>query len=62
VSVLTVVELTKRMTIAAIDFRSWVWPGVACAGLYFAMSYPLARLARRLELKLHREQREEVHA
>lgn len=54
VSVLTVVELTKRMTIAAIDLRTWIVPGVACALLYFSMSYPLARLARRLERKLHR--------
>jgi polar amino acid transport system substrate-binding protein len=54
VSVLTVVELTKRMTIAAIDLRSWVVPGLACAMLYFSMSYPLARLAQRLERKLHR--------
>jgi polar amino acid transport system substrate-binding protein len=54
VSVLTVVELTKRMTIAAIDLRSWIAPGFACAVLYFSMSYPLARLAQRLERKLHR--------
>jgi len=54
VSVLTVVELTKRMTIAAIDLRSWIGPGLACALLYFSMSYPLARLAQRLERTLHR--------
>ncbi len=52
VSVLTVVELTKRMTIAAVELRDWVVPGVACAGLYFAMSFPLARLAGRLESHL----------
>ncbi len=52
VSVLTVVELTKRMTIAAVELRDWVVPGLACASLYFAMSFPLARLARRLELHL----------
>jgi polar amino acid transport system substrate-binding protein len=56
VSVITVVELTKRMTIAAVDLRSWVVPGVLCAALYFAMSYPLARIASRLERKLHRDQ------
>jgi len=56
VSVITVVELTKRMTIAAVDLRSWVVPGLACAALYFAMSYPLARLAQRLEKKLSRDQ------
>jgi polar amino acid transport system substrate-binding protein len=52
VSVITVVELTKRMTIAAVDMRSWLGAGALCAALYFAMSYPLARLARRLERKL----------
>src|SRR5262249_2324426 len=39
VSVITVVELTKRMTITAVDMRSWVVPGALCAALYFAMSY-----------------------
>jgi polar amino acid transport system substrate-binding protein len=53
VSVITVVELTKRMSITAVDVRSWLVPGALCAGLYFAMSYPLSRLARRLEARLH---------
>ena len=57
VSVITVVELTKRMAITAVDTRDWLVPGLLCAGLYFAMSYPLARLARRLEEKLTRDQR-----
>jgi polar amino acid transport system substrate-binding protein len=52
VSVITVVELTKQMTITAVDVRSWVLPGLLCASLYFAMSYPLARLAQRLEDRL----------
>ena len=52
VSVITVVELTKRMTIAAVDLRGWLAPGLLCAAFYFAMSYPLARLARRLERRL----------
>jgi polar amino acid transport system substrate-binding protein len=56
VSVITVVELTKRMTIAAVDLRGWLVPGLACAALYFAMSYPLARLAQRLERTLGRDQ------
>jgi polar amino acid transport system substrate-binding protein len=55
VSVITVVELTKRMTIVAVDVRSWLLPGGVCAILYFAMSYPLGRLARRLEKKLEGE-------
>jgi polar amino acid transport system substrate-binding protein len=52
VSVITVVELTKRMTIAAVDLRDWLGPGLACAALYFAMSFPLARLSQRLERRL----------
>jgi polar amino acid transport system substrate-binding protein len=52
VSVITVVELTKQMTITAVDVRSWALPGLLCAALYFAMSYPLARLAARLEARL----------
>ncbi|HWE24684.1 MAG TPA: ABC transporter substrate-binding protein/permease [Myxococcales bacterium] len=52
VSVITVVELTKQMTITAVDVRSWALPGLACAAFYFAMSYPLARLAARLEARL----------
>ncbi len=59
VSVITVVELTKRMTIAAVDLRGWLVPGLACAALYFAMSYPLARLAERLEHRLRRDQHPE---
>jgi polar amino acid transport system permease protein/polar amino acid transport system substrate-binding protein len=49
VSVLTVVELTKRMTIVAVDNRDWLLPGALCAALYFLLGYPFARLARRLE-------------
>jgi polar amino acid transport system substrate-binding protein len=52
VSVITVVELTKRMTIVAVDAGSWLGPGLLCASLYLAMSYPLSRLARRLETAL----------
>lgn len=55
VSVITVVELTKQMTITAVDVRTWVGPGLLCAALYFAMSYPLGVLARRLEKKLEGE-------
>ena len=52
VSVITVVELTKRMTIAAVDGRSWLLPGILCAALYLVMSYPLSLLARRFERHL----------
>lgn len=54
VSVITVVELTKRMQIVAVDTRDYVFPGVLCALLYFAMSYPLSLFARRLEERLAR--------
>jgi polar amino acid transport system substrate-binding protein len=59
VSVITVVELTKQMTISAVDVRTWVGPGLTCAALYFAMSYPLGILSRRLERKLEGERNEE---
>lgn len=52
VSVITVVELTKRMTITAVDVRSWLIPGLLCAGLYLAMSWPLSRLSGYLEKRL----------
>ncbi len=52
VSVITVVELTKQMTITAVDVRGWLGPGLACAGLYLLLSLPLSRLARRLERRL----------
>jgi polar amino acid transport system substrate-binding protein len=55
VSVITVVELTKRMTITAIDVRSWLIPGLLCAALYLAMSYPLSLLSRHLEARLARQ-------
>ncbi|HEX2874790.1 MAG TPA: ABC transporter substrate-binding protein/permease [Polyangiaceae bacterium] len=52
ISVITVVELTKRMTILAVELRDWITPGLMCAGLYFVMSFPLARWARRIERRL----------
>ena len=48
ISVITVVELTKRMTILAVELRDWITPGLLCAALYFVMSFPLARWARRV--------------
>jgi polar amino acid transport system substrate-binding protein len=51
VSVLTVVELTKRTQIFAANIGSWVIPGILCAALYLAMSLPLGHLARRLETR-----------
>jgi polar amino acid transport system substrate-binding protein len=55
VSVITVIELTKRMTIAAVEIRGWLAPGLLCAALYFMMSFPLARVAQRLEKRLARD-------
>ena len=49
VSVITVVELTKQTSIMATNVGSWVVPGLLCAGLYLALSFPLSRLAARLE-------------
>ncbi|HEY0195471.1 MAG TPA: ABC transporter substrate-binding protein/permease [Kofleriaceae bacterium] len=57
VSAITVIELTKRMTIAAVDLRGWLVPGLLCAAMYFALSFPLSELARRLERSLARDQR-----
>jgi polar amino acid transport system substrate-binding protein len=56
VSVITVVELTKRMTIVAVELRDWVTPGLLCGGVYFLLSFPLAQLARRLERSLEHDQ------
>jgi polar amino acid transport system permease protein/polar amino acid transport system substrate-binding protein len=55
VSVITVVELTKRTSITAVDMRGWLVPGLMCAALYLAISFPLARLSRLLEKRLHRD-------
>jgi polar amino acid transport system substrate-binding protein len=57
VSAIAVVELTKQMTIAAVDMRDWVVPGLACAALYLLLSFPLSELARRLERRLSHDQR-----
>ena len=54
VSVITVVELTKQMTITAVDIRGWALPGALCALMYFVMSYPLSVWARRMEERLGR--------
>jgi polar amino acid transport system substrate-binding protein len=57
VSVITVIELTKRMTIAAVDMRGWLVPGLACAAFSLAHSFPLWELARRRARSLSRDQR-----
>jgi polar amino acid transport system substrate-binding protein len=55
VSVITVVELTKRMTILSVELRDWVLPGILCAALYFLLGFPLSRLSRRLEQNLRHD-------
>jgi polar amino acid transport system substrate-binding protein len=57
VSVITVIELTKQMQVAAADLRSWLVPGLLCAALYLALSLPLSELARWLERRLGGDQR-----
>jgi polar amino acid transport system substrate-binding protein len=57
VSTITVIELTKRMQVAAVDLGSYLIPGLLCAALYLALSLPLSELARRLERRLARDQR-----
>jgi polar amino acid transport system substrate-binding protein len=57
VSTITVIELTKRMSVAAIDLGSYLIPGLLCAALYLALSLPLSELARLLERRLARDQR-----
>jgi len=51
VSVITVVELTKQTAIYATNVGSWAVPGALCAVLYLALSLPLSRAARRLEVR-----------
>lgn len=51
VSIITVVELTKMYSQAATGTFRFLELGLVTAGLYFAMSYPLALLSRRLEEK-----------
>ncbi len=54
VSVITVIELTKRTNIVAENTGSWLIPGSLCALMYFVMGYPLSRIARKLEARLAR--------
>jgi polar amino acid transport system substrate-binding protein len=60
VSVITVIELTKQMTISAAELQGWLVPGLACAALYLLLSVPLSEVARRLERRLARDSR--IHA
>ncbi len=55
VSVIAMVELTKTYNILAATTLRFFELGLVVAILYFAMSYPLSLLARRLERKLKGE-------
>jgi len=55
VSVIAMVELTKTYNILAATTLRFFELGLVVAVLYFAMSYPLSLLARRLEAKLKGE-------
>ena len=57
VSVIAMVELTKTYSILAASTLRFFELGLVVALLYFAMSYPLSLLARRLEEKLKRVKR-----
>jgi polar amino acid transport system substrate-binding protein len=57
VGVITVIELTKRMSIAGVELRGYLVAGLACAAFYLVLSLPLSELARRLERRLARDQR-----
>jgi polar amino acid transport system substrate-binding protein len=57
VSIIAMVELTKTYTILAASTLRFFELGLIVAVLYFAMSYPLSLLARRLEEKLKGKQR-----
>ena len=57
VSVIAMVELTKTYSILAASTLRFFELGLIVALLYFAMSYPLSLLARRLEDRLKRLKR-----
>ncbi len=57
VSVIAMVELTKTYSILAASTLRFFELGLIVAVLYFAMSYPLSLVARRLEAKLKGQRR-----
>src|SRR5262249_58923633 len=48
VSVITVVELTKQMTITAVYVQGWLVPGLPCAAVFLWLSSPLVEDASSL--------------
>ncbi len=57
VSIIAMVELTKSYTILAATTMKFFELGLIVAFLYFAMSYPLSLLSKRLEDKLKKKRR-----
>jgi polar amino acid transport system substrate-binding protein len=53
VSIVAVVELTKTFNIAAQATQRYLEFAVITAAIYFLLAYPLSKLARRLEQKMH---------
>ena len=56
VSVITIVELTKRFSVLSQSTQATAELMIITAALYLMMSYPLSLLARRIERRLEREQ------
>jgi polar amino acid transport system substrate-binding protein len=52
VSVVTLVELTKRFSVLSMSTQATIELMIMTAGLYLIMSYPLSLLARRVERRL----------
>lgn len=52
VSVVTIVELTKRFSVLSMSTQATIEMMIMCAGLYLAMSYPMSLVARRIEKRL----------
>ena len=57
VSVITMMELTKKYGILAMATDDFIGVGLMTAAIYFAMSYPASLLAHRLERKLRHDRR-----
>lgn len=53
VSIMAITELTKTFNIAAQSSNRYAEFAILTALIYFALAYPLSRLARRLEERIH---------
>jgi polar amino acid transport system substrate-binding protein len=52
VSVVTLVELTKRFSVLSMSTQATVELMLMTAGLYLLMSYPMSLISRRIERRL----------